>query len=140
MPTLDTMTVRFEADARNLLNDLNALETQLNRLQEGKTVSFPSLSDLQLRLTIAADEAVSRALSGAGHTLSQAIQSHETQFSQALAQSQKSLASALQKAADKVASSIRVTVPVYVDGQKVANAVIGKLRRQSVSGGSYNLL
>ena len=140
MSTLDTMTVRFEADARALLGDLNALETRLNQLQEGKSVSFPSLSDLQLRLTIAADEAVTRALSGAGYTLSQAIQSHETHLSQALAQSQKSLAGALQKAADKMASSIRITAPVYVDGQKVANAVISRLHRQSVSGGSYNSL
>ena len=140
MSTLDTMTVRFEADARSLLSDLNALENRLDRLREGEAVSFPSLSDLQLRLTVAADEAISRALSGAGHTLSQAVLSHEAQFSRSLTQSQKALSGALQKAADKMASSIRVTVPVYVDGQKVAQAVIGRLRRQSVSEGSYSLL
>ena len=140
MQTLDTMTVRFEADARALLGDLDTLESQLDRLQEGKTVSFPSLSDLQLRLTVAADEAVSRALSGAGQTLAQAVDSHEVKLAQALNQSQKALAAALQSAADKMASSIRITVPVSVDGQKVANAVINKLRLQSVSGGSYSLL
>lgn len=137
MPTLDTLTVRFEADARNLLHDLSALEARLDRLQTGKAVAFPSAAELEMRLTVTADQAISHALAGAGNTLSAAVLSHEEQFSAALAQSQSALADALSRAVDKLAASLHITVPVYVDGRKVADAALKSIRRQSVSRGAF---
>ncbi|MBR6787338.1 MAG: hypothetical protein IKM26_05415 [Clostridia bacterium] len=137
MPTLDTLTVRFEADARNLLNDLSALETRLDRLQMGRAVAFPSASELEMRLTVTADQAISHALSGAGDVLAHAVQAHEVQFSAALSQAQAALADTLSAAVDKLASSIRITAPVYIDGQKLADATVKNIRQQSITRGSY---
>ncbi len=136
MPTLETLTVCLEADARKLMNDLTALETRLDHLQQGRSISFPQASELEMRLTVAADQAVSRALRGAGDTLSQAVLSHETQFAAALAQSQNALVAALQGAVDKLASSIHITVPVSVDGQRLAAATVRNIRQQAITRGS----
>lgn len=140
MPTLDTLTVRFEADARALLSDLNALETRLDQLQQGRNIAFPHASELEMRLTVSADQAISRALAGAGDQLSQAVSNHEKQFSTALSQAQNALAAALQKAVDKLASSIQITVPVTIDGQKLATATLRNIRQQSIARGSYMAL
>lgn len=137
MPTLDTLTVRFEADARQLLNDLSALETRLDRLQTGRTVAFPSASELEMRLTVTADQAISHALRGAGDTLANAVSGHEVHFSDALAKAQSALADALANAVDKLTASLHITVPVYVDGQKLASATLKNIRQQSVSRGAY---
>lgn len=138
MPTLDTLTVRFEADARNLLHDLSALETRLDRLQQGKSVAFPSASELELRLTVTADQAISRALAGAGDQLKNAVISHETQFAAALSEAQEALAHALSAAVDRLASSIQITVPVHVDSKKLTTATVQNIRQQSVTrGASY---
>lgn len=137
MPTIETLTVRLEADAQSLLQDLSALETRLDQLQQGKIIAFPRASDLELRLTVAADQAISHALQSAGDTLSQAVLSHEAQFSAALSQAQSAMASALQSAADKLASAIQITVPVSIDGQRLATATIKNIRRQSIARGSY---
>ena len=140
MPTLETLTVCLEADARKLMNDLTALETRLDHLQQGKSVAFPHASDLEMRLTVAADQSISRALHSAGDALSQAVLSHETQFSAALAQSQNALVSALQSAVDKLAASIHITVPVSVDGQRLATAAVKNIRQQSITRGSFTAL
>lgn len=140
MPTLDTLTVCFEADAKSLMQDLDALEMRLDQLQLGRSVAFPSTSDLEMRLTVAADQSISQALSTAGDTLSQAVLSHETQFAAALAQAENALADALSRAVDKLASSIRITVPVSIDGKKVADATIKNIRQQSLSRGSMMTL
>ena len=136
MPTLDTLTVCFEADARNLMQDLDALEMRMDQLQRGKSVAFPSASELEMQLTVVADHAVSQALSTAGDTLAQAVLSHETQFSAALAQAETALTDALSRAVDKLASSIHITVPVSIDGQKVAAATVKNIRQQSLTRGS----
>lgn len=141
MPTLDTLTVRFEADARNLLHDLSALETRLDRLQQGKSVAFPTASELEMRLTVTADQAISRALAGAGDTLAGAVLSHETQFAAALSEAQEALSRALNAAVERLASSIQITVPVHVDSQKLATATVQSIRQQSVTRGvSYKML
>lgn len=137
MPTLDTLTVRFEADARHLLSDLTAMETRLDALQQGKNVTFPGASDLAVHLTVTADQAISRALATAGDTLANAVHAHESQFAASLSQAQAALADALTAAVNKLASSISVTVPVYVDGQKVATAAVKNIRQQSLTRGSY---
>lgn len=136
MSTLETLTVCLEADARRLMNDLTALETRLDHLQQGRSVAFPHASDLEMRLTVAADQSIARALQSAGDTLSQAVLSHETQFSAALAQAQNALVSALQNAVDRLASSIHITVPVSIDGQRLAAATIKNIRQQSIARGS----
>lgn len=140
MPTLDTLTVRFEADARALLHDLTALETRLDHLQQGRAVAFPQASELEMRLTVAADQAIFHALQGAGDTLSAAVLSHEAQFSTALSQAQNALASALQNAVDKLISSIQITVPVSIDGQRLATATVKNIRQQSIARGAYMTL
>lgn len=140
MPTLETLTVCLEADARKLMNDLSALETRLDHLQQGKNIAFPHASDLEMRLTVAADQSISRALQNAGDTLSQAVLSHEAQFSAALAQAQSALTAALQGAVDKLASSIHITVPVSVDGQRLATAAVKNIRQQSITRGTITAL
>ena len=137
MPTLDTLTVRFEADARHLLSDLTAMETRLDALQQGKNVTFPGASDLAVQLTVTADQAISRALATAGDTLATAVHAHESLFAASLSQAQAALADTLTAAVNKLASSISVTVPVYVDGQKVATAAVKNIRQQSLTRGSY---
>lgn len=140
MPTLDTLTVRFEADARNLLNDLTALETRLDRLQTGRSIAFPSTSELEMRLTVAADQAISHALAGAGNVLASAVRDHDVQLSASLSQAQAALADALAAAVDRLASSIHITAPVYIDGQKLADATVKNIRQQSITRGSYAAL
>lgn len=135
MPTLDTLTVRFEADARNLLHDLSALETRLDHLQQGRSVAFPSTAELELKLTVTADQAISRALAGAGDALAGAVLSHEVQFSAALSEAQEALSHALNAAVEKLASSIQITVPVHIDSKKLATATVQGIRQQSVSRG-----
>ena len=140
MPTLDTLTVRLEADARQLMHDLTALETRLDRLQQGRAFSFPPASELEMRLTVAADQSIARALQNAGDMLSQAVLSHEAQFSAALSQAQNAMAAALQSAVDRLASSIRITVPVSIDGQRLATATVKNIRQQSIARGSFTAL
>lgn len=140
MPNLDTLTVRFEADARALMRDLDSLDQRLDRLQEGKTVAFPSFSSLEMRLTVAADEAISRALQGAGDRLSQAVTLHETAFSAALSDAQRQLAAALDHAVSRLSSSIQVTVPVSIDGARLSTHVAKRLREQSSISGAYATL
>ena len=140
MPTLDTLTVRLEADARQLMHDLTALETRLDRLQQGRAFSFPQASELEMRLTVAADQSIARALQNAGDMLSQAVLSHEAQFSAALSQAQNAMAAALQSAVDRLASSIRITVPVSIDGQRLATATVKNIRQQSIARGSFTAL
>lgn len=140
MPNLDTLTVRLEADAQALMKDLDSLDQRLDRLQEGKTVSLPAFSALEMRLTVAADEAISRSLNGAGEALSQAVLQHETAFSAALADAQRQLAAALERAVERLSSRIEITVPVSIDGARLTTHVISRLREQSVGSGGMLML
>ena len=53
----------------------------------------------------------------------------------ALAEAQQAMAAALQSAVNKLSASLNVTVPVYIDSTRVANAVVNQVRRRLVSGG-----
>lgn len=135
MNILDTLAVRFEADASALFRSLDTLDARLSALrrQSAAPVSLPAM--LEMRLTVAADDAISRSLSGAGQTLSEAVRAHDAAFSGALADAQHAMAAALQSAVDKLAASITVTVPVNIDGQRLVSATLANLRRRSVSQG-----
>lgn len=124
MTTLDTLCVRLEAEAGSLFQDLDTLEHRLTALrgQSGQRVSLPA--ELEMRLSVTADEAIAGALRGAGDTLSAAVQGHDVQ-----------LGGALQSAVNKLSASLNVTVPVYIDSTRVANAVVNQVRRRLVSGG-----
>ena len=129
MTTLDTLCVRLEAEAGSLFQDLDTLEHRLTALrgQSGQRVSLPA--ELEMRLSVTADEAIAGALRGAGDTLSAAVQGHDVQLVGALAEAQQAMAAALQSA------SLNVNVPVYIDSTRVANAVVNQVRRRLVSGG-----
>lgn len=105
MTTLDTLCVRLEAEAGSLFQDLDTLEHRLT------------------------------ALRGAGDTLSAAVQGHDVQLGGALAEAQQAMAAALQSAVNRLSASLNVTVPVYIDSTRVANAVVNQVRRRLVSGG-----
>ena len=91
-----------------------------------------------MRLTVTADQAISRALAGAGDTLANAVLSHETQFAAALSEAQQALSHALNAAIERLASSIQITVPVHVDSKKLTTATVQNIRQQSVTrGASY---
>lgn len=51
------------------------------------------------------------------------------------AEAQQAMAAALQSAVNKLSASLNVTVPVYIDSTRVANAVVNQVRRRLVSGG-----
>lgn len=135
MTTLDTLCVRLEAEAGSLFQDLDTLEHRLTALrgQSGQRVSLPA--ELEMRLSVTADEAIAGALRGAGDTLAAAVQGHDVQLGGALADAQQAMASALQSAVNKLSASLNVTVPVYIDSTRVANAVVNQVRRRLVSGG-----
>ena len=86
MTTLDTLCVRLEAEAGSLFQDLDTLEHRLTALrgQSGQRVSLPA--ELEMRLSVTADEAIAGALRGAGDTLSAAVQGHDVQLGGALAE------------------------------------------------------
>ena len=135
MTTLDTLCVRLEAEAGSLFQDLDTLEHRLTALrgQSGQRVSLPA--ELEMRLSVTADEAIAGALRGAGDTLSAAVQGHDVQLGGALAEAQQAMAAALQSAANKLSASLNVNVPVYTDSTRVANAVVNQVGRRLVSGG-----
>ena len=135
MTTLDTLCVRLEAEAGSLFQDLDTLEHRLTALrgQSGQRVSLPA--ELEMRLSVTADEAIAGALRGAGDTLSAAVQGHAVQLGGALAEAQQAMAAALQSAVNKLSASLNVNVPVYIDSTRVANAVVNQVRRRLVSGG-----
>lgn len=135
MTTLDTLCVRLEAEAGSLFQDLDTLEHRLTALrgQSGQRVSLPA--ELEMRLSVTADEAIAGALRGAGDMLSAAVQGHDVQLGGALAEAQQAMAAALQSAVNKLSASLNVTVPVYIDSTRVANAVVNQVRRRLVSGG-----
>lgn len=135
MTTLDTLCVRLEAEAGSLFQDLDTLEHRLTALrgQSGQRVSLPA--ELEMRLSVTADEAIVGALRGAGDTLAAAVQGHDVQLGGALAEAQQAMAAALQSAVNRLSASLNVTVPVYIDSTRVANAVVNQVRRRLVSGG-----
>lgn len=135
MTTLDTLCVRLEAEAGSLFQDLDTLEHRLTALrgQSGQRVSLPA--ELEMRLSVTADEAIAGALRGAGDTLAAAVQGHDVQLGGVLAEAQQAMAAALQSAVNKLSASLNVTVPVYIDSTRVANAVVNQVRRRLVSGG-----
>ena len=135
MSTLDTLCVRLEAEAGSLFQDLDTLEHRLTALrgQSGQRVSLPA--ELEMRLSVTADEAIAGALRGAGDTLAAAVQGHDVQRGGALAEAQQAMAAALQSAVNRLSASLNVTVPVYIDSTRVANAVVNQVRRRLVSGG-----
>ena len=135
MTTLDTLCVRLEAEAGSLFQDLDSLEDRLTALrgQSGQRVALPA--ELEMRLNVTADEAIAGALRGAGDTLAAAVQGHDVQLGGALAAAEQAMAAALQSAVNRLSASFNVTVPVYIDSTRVANAVIGRVRQQLVSGG-----
>lgn len=122
MSTLDTLTVCFEADAAALFSSMDTLETRLAALRAGSVQTLPAMGDVLMQLTVAADDAISRALQNAGNTLSAAVLSHEAQFSSSLQSSQQAMASALRSAAQQLSPTIHVTVPVTISGQRVSSA------------------
>lgn len=135
MTTLDTLCVRLEAEAGSLFQDLDTLEHRLTALrgQSGQRVSLPA--ELEMRLSVTADEAIAGALRGAGDTLAAAVQGHDVQLGGVLAEAQQAMAAALQSAVNRLSASLNVTVPVYIDSTRVANAVVNQVRRRLVSGG-----
>lgn len=135
MTTLDTLCIRLEAEAGSLFQDLDTLEHRLTALrgQSGQRVSLPA--ELEMRLSVTADEAIAGALRGAGDTLAAAVQGHDVQLGGALAEAQQAMAVALQSAVNKLSASLNVTVPVYIDSTRVASAVVNQVRRRLVSGG-----
>lgn len=139
MSTLDTLTVRFEADAKALFDSLDTVSDRLNALRAGSTNVLPAMGDIQMQLTVTADEAISRALSNAGSMLSAAVLSHEEQFASALSASQQAMAAALQSAAQQLASSIQITVPVAINGQQVATATEKLKDKLALQSGSLKL-
>ena len=80
MSPLDTLCVRLEAEAGSLFQDLDTLEHRLTALrgQSGQRVSLPA--ELEMRLSVTADEAIAGALRGAGDALSAAVQGHDVQL------------------------------------------------------------
>lgn len=135
MNILDTLAVRFEADAGELFASLDAIDARLLALRSSGEQPVTLPLEWQAQLTVTADEAISHALSSAGDTIAEAIRAHDVAFSDALADAQRAMAGALQSAADKLASSITITVPVNIDGQRLADATISNLRRRSLSQG-----
>lgn len=135
MTTLDTLCVRFEAEAGDLFNSLDSIESRVAALREGGDAAVTLPADIEMRLCVAADEAISAALRGAGDTLSDAVAGHDVQFGAALAAAQQAMAAALQSAVNRLSASFNVTVPVYVDSTRVANAALGKIKQRLLSSG-----
>ena len=85
MTTLDTLSLRFEAETDALFSDLDSLDARLQALADPHEMPLSLTQELETRLTVTADEAISQALSGAGERLSQAVEGHEAAFDRALA-------------------------------------------------------
>ena len=135
MPTIDTLAVRFEADAQELFRNLDTLETRLNTLRAGSVHTLPAMSDISMQLTVTADDAISRALQGAGDTLKSAVLSHEAQFSSAVQAAGSAMAGALQAAVDRLAASIHITVPVTLNGQRITTATVKNMNQRALTSG-----
>ncbi|MBQ7455202.1 MAG: hypothetical protein IJS53_02055 [Clostridia bacterium] len=135
MSTLDTLTVRFEADAADLLGSLDDVDRRLKALRDQRTIPLTLAGQIETRLTVAADEAISRALSGAGERLSQAVEGHEAAFGQALAAAEQAMGAALQSAVRSLQNSVNITIPLYVDGARLTTAVVRGLRQQTLTQG-----
>jgi len=133
--TLETLTVRFEADADAFFQSADALEKRLAAIKSASPVRLPL--DLETRLTVAADGAISAALSGAGDTLAQAVRDHEVSFQSALSDDRRQLAAALESAVSRSVSNISVTIPVTVSGSTVTTAAVRSLRERMLSQGHY---
>lgn len=139
MTTLDTLSLRFEAETAPLFSDLDSLETRLQALANPHEMPLSLTQELDTRLTVTADEAIQSALSGAGERLAQAVESHEAAFDRALAAAEHSMATALEAAVSRIQSAIHITVPVNLDGYRVGQAVLNGLRRQSLAQGNTAL-
>lgn len=137
MATLDTLTVRFEADAEALFRGIDTLETRLASLKTEHTLPGGGLLDIQTRLTVTADEAIARALSGAGQTLSDAVRREDAALARSLDSAQGALCDALRGAVSQLASSINITVPVSIDGYQLGQAAVRGIRRVSLSQGMH---
>lgn len=135
MTTLDTLCVRFEAEAGDLFNSLDSIESRIAALREGGDTAATLPAEIEMRLCVAADEAISSALRGAGDTLSDAVAGHEVQLGASLAAAQQAMAAALQSAVNRLSASFNVTVPVYIDSTRVANAALGKIKQRLLSSG-----
>lgn len=160
MTTLDTLSVRFEADTAALFSSLDALETRLNALRSTNEMPLSLSQEIETRLTVTADEAVSRALNGAGERLSQAVEhhdaayasalaaagerlvqaidSHEVAFGSALAAAENALAAALQSAVSQLQNAINITIPVSVDGYRLGSAALKGIKQQSLAAGKLS--
>ena len=160
MTTLDTLSVRFEADTAALFSSLDALETRLAALHNANEMPLTLSQEIETRLTVTADEAISRALNGAGERLSQAVEhhdaayasaltaagerlvqaidGHEVAFGSALAAAEQAMAAALQNAVNRLQSAINITVPVSVDGYRLGTATLKGLKQQSLAAGKLN--
>lgn len=140
MATLDTLTIRFEADAEHLFRGIDALETRLNAIKgEGELFTGGELN-LHARLTAVNDEAIRDALSQAGNTLAQAVQAQDARAADAMTRAEDSLCAALRSAADTIISSIHITVPLTVDGYKLGQAAISGIRRVAASQGTASAI
>lgn len=140
MATLDTLTIRFEADAENLFAGLTALETRLNSLKgDGEIFSNGELN-LSARLSAVSDEAITGALSRAGETLAQAVRAQDIRAADAVSGARAQLSAALEAAVDKIASSIHITVPVSVDGYRLGLAAVRGIRRVAAAQGTASAL
>ncbi len=140
MTTLDTLTVSFEADANALFSSLDALDARLAALRGQGTQRLDFNHEIETMLTVTADEAISRALSGAGERLAAAVSAHEANFGSALASAERAMADALQAAVNRLSASINVTIPVSVDGYRLGTAALRGLQRQSLASGRASVL
>lgn len=135
MNDLDTLSVRFEADANALFHTLDDLDTRLNALKRGGNIAVSLSHEIETLLTVTADGAIARSLENAGDTLAKAVRDHDLAFESALAQAENAMAGALQAAVNKLAASINVTIPVSVDGYRLGTAAVKGLKRQSLAKG-----
>ncbi len=140
MTTLDTLTVSFEADAEGLFSSLDALDARLTALRAQGAQQINLNHEIETLLTVTADDAISRALSGAGDRLSSAIEAHEIAFGAALAGAERAMADALQAAVNRLSSAINITVPVSVDGYRLGTAALRGLQRQALGSGRASML
>lgn len=138
MNTLDTLSVRFEADAGAVFAVLDGLSARLESLRGAGSAHFTLTHEIETLLTATADGAISHALSDAGERLSSAVRDHEVSLDRALSAAQNVLAAALQSAVNKLAASINVTDPLNVDGYRLATAALRGLRLQEVASGSVS--
>lgn len=119
MSNIETLTVRFEADAAPFFKSAEEIEQRLRSLRQG---GAPVPLEMETRLTVAADSAIRRALEGAGETLAEAVRAHDISLGNALAGAERELADALRSAVRQAVSAITITVPVTVSGTAVSSA------------------